>query len=292
MKGATDNLTLAFKSLWGASTVPFCAGAKPAFSHPEFDALSAKISQLCAIGSSGVLHGPNGSGKSYLINYLLDSKLSEKQFKVLVLTHSSLTCSDLLRALSLELQIRPKFRRSDTVAAITEAWKTLGSRWPVLIVEEAQNLSAAALEELRLLSCARLDKVPFSLVLVGDNGLLASLKLGVHAPLRSRLGYCLQLSPLNAQQSRQYVEHGLHSSSIHANPFQHEALELLIQASGGLPRTINHLTQRSMEAAAAQDNVEVTAAHVQVGIDRLPWLVNLLQEHQRCLISRKQPSDS
>jgi general secretion pathway protein A len=278
MKPATDNLTLLFKSLWGASMVPFCAGAKPAFGHPEFEALSAKISQLCAIGSSGVLHGPNGSGKSYLINYLLEAKLSEKQFKVLVLTHSSLSGSDLLRALSLVLEIRPKFRRSDNVAAITEAWKTLGSRWPVLIVEEAQNLSAAALEELRLLSCARLDKVPFSLVLVGDHGLLASLKLGVHAPLRSRLGYCLQLGPLNSQQSRHYVEHALRSASIHASPFQPEALELLIQAGGGLPRTINHLAQRAMEAAAAESSLDVTAAHVQAAIDRLPWLANLLQE--------------
>ena len=278
MKPATDNLTLLFKSLWGASMVPFCAGAKPAFGHPEFEALSAKISQLCAIGSSGVVHGPNGSGKSYLINYLLEAKLSEKQFKVLVLTHSSLSGSDLLRALSLVLEIRPKFRRSDNVAAITEAWKTLGSRWPVLIVEEAQNLSAAALEELRLLSCARLDKVPFSLVLVGDHGLLASLKLGVHAPLRSRLGYCLQLGPLNGQQSRHYVEHALRSASIHASPFQPEALELLIQAGGGLPRTTNHLAQRAMEAAAAESSLDVTAAHVQAGIDRLPWLANLLQE--------------
>lgn len=274
----TDNLALIFKSLWGASTIPFCAGAKPAFEHPQFEALSARIAQLCAIGSSGVLYGPNGGGKSYLISYLLESKLSEKQFKVLVLTHSSLTGSDLLRALSLVLEIRPKFRRSDNVADITEAWKTLGNRWPVLIVEEAQNLSAAALEELRLLACAKLDKVPFSLVLVGDNGLLASLKLGVHAPLRSRLGYCLQLGALNAQQSRQYVEHCLRSASIHSDPFQPDALELLIQASGGLPRTINHLAQRAMEAAAAQSSVDVTADHVHAGIDRLPWLVNLLEQ--------------
>jgi AAA domain len=139
MKPATDNLRLLFKSLWGASTVPFCAGAKPAFEHPDFEALSAKINQLCAIGSSGVLHGPNGSGKSYLINYLLESRLSERQFKTLVLTHSSLSGSDLLRALSLALEIRPKFRRSDNVAAITDAWNTLGSRWPVLIVEEKRH---------------------------------------------------------------------------------------------------------------------------------------------------------
>ena len=278
MKPASDNLSLAFKSLWGASTIPFCAGAKPAFEHPGFEAVSAKISQLCTIGSSGVLYGPNGSGKSYLIHHLLSSKLPEKQFKTLVLTHSSLTGSDLLRALCLQLEIRPKFRRSDNVAAITEAWKALANRWPVLILEEAQNLSAVALEELRLLSCAKLDTVPFSLILVGDNALLANLKLGVHAPLRSRLGYCLELAPLNAQQSRQYVEHALHSASIHASPFQPDALELLIQAAGGLPRTINHLAQRAMEAAASAGSVDVTAAHLQAGIDRLPWLVNLLRE--------------
>jgi type II secretory pathway predicted ATPase ExeA len=257
------------------------------FEHPQFEALSARLSQLCAIGSSGVLYGPNGSGKSYLINYLLNSRLSEKQFKTLVLTHSSLSGSDLLRALCLALEIRPQFRRSDNVEAITQAWKALANRWPVLIVEEAQNLSAVSLEELRLLSCARLDTLPFSLILVGDNTLLAKLKLGVHAPLRSRLGYCLELSVLNAQQSRQYVEHALRNASIHASPFQPEALELLIQAGGGLPRIINHLAQRAMEVAAAQSSIDVTAAHVQAGIDRLPWLVNLLQEQTAAFSSKE-----
>ena len=193
----------------------------------------------------------------------------------MVLTHASLSGSDLLRALCLSLELRPQFRRSDNVAAITQAWKTLGSRWPVLLVEEAQILSAVALEELRLLACAKLEAVPFSLVLIGDPSLLAKLQLGVHAPLRSRLGYSLHLGALDAPQSRQYVEHALRSASIHANPFQPEALELLVQAGGGLPRTINHLAQRAMEAAASVDSVEVSAAHVQAAIDRLPWLVQL-----------------
>lgn len=74
-------------------------------------------------------------------------------------------------------------------------------------------------------------------------------------------------------------EHALRSANIHANPFQPDALELLIQAGGGLPRTINHLAQRAMEAGAAQSSVDVTAAHVQAETDRLPWLLNLLQEH-------------
>ena len=272
---AADKLELVFKRLWGASTIPFCAGAQPAFEHPAFEALTAKLSQLCAIGASGVLHGPNGVGKSYLLYHLLSVKLSDKAFKTVVLTHASLSGSDLLRALCVALDLRPQFRRSDNVAAITQAWKTLGNRWPVLLVEEAQILSAVALEELRLLACAKLEAVPFSLVLIGDPSLLAKLQLGVHAPLRSRLGYSLHLGALDAPQSRQYVEHALRSASVHANPFQPEALELLVQAGGGLPRTINHLAQRAMEAAASVDSVEVSAAHVQAAIDRLPWLVQL-----------------
>jgi hypothetical protein len=42
MKATPDNLDLTFKSLWGASTIPFGAGAKPAFDHPAFEAVSAK----------------------------------------------------------------------------------------------------------------------------------------------------------------------------------------------------------------------------------------------------------
>lgn len=233
------------------------------------------MAQLCAIGASGVLYGPKGVGKSYLLHQLLSAKLADKAFKTVTLTHSSLSGSDLLRALCVALELRPQFRRSDNVAAITEAWKALGSRWPVLLVEEAQNLSAVALEELRLLACAKLEAVPFSLVLIGDPALLAKLQLGVHAPLRSRLGYCLQLGALDAIQSRRYVEHALRSASVHANPFQPEALELLVLAGGGLPRTINHLAQRAMEAAASVDSVEVSAPHVQAALDRLPWLVHL-----------------
>ena len=275
MKPAAAKLELIFKRLWGASTIPFCAGAQPAFEHPAFEAVAAKLGQLCAIGASGMLYGPNGVGKSYLLHQLLSAKLSDKAFKTVTLTHSSLSGSDLLRALCVALELRPQFRRSDNVAAIAEAWKTLGSRWPVLMVEEAQNLSAVALEELRLLACAKLETVPFSLVLIGDPSLLAKLQLGVHAPLRSRLGYCLHLGALDGAQSGRYIEHALRSACIHANPFQPEALELLVQVGGGLPRTINHLAQRAMEAAASVDSVEVSAVHVQAALDRLPWLVQL-----------------
>ena len=56
--------------------------------------------------------------------------------------------------------------------------------WPILILEEAQDLNAAALEELRLLTCARPDtQSPFCLIRVGDEDLLPRLDLGINRAL-------------------------------------------------------------------------------------------------------------
>jgi general secretion pathway protein A len=141
------------------------------------------------------------------------------------------------------------------------------------MLEEAQNLSACAIEEVRLLTCARTDtRPPFSLLLVGDDSLLARLQMGIHRGLLSRLGFCLCLRPLDPAQSRDYIATRLRAVGIRANPFEDNALELLIQAADGLPRALNHLAQRALEEAASAASASISATYVQKALDRLPWL--------------------
>jgi type II secretory pathway predicted ATPase ExeA len=167
-------------------------------------------------------------------------------------------------------------RRSDNVTNIHAAFAQLGSRWPLLVLEEAQNLSAGALEEVRLLTCARSDtRPPFSLLLVGDDSLLPRLQMGINRALISRLGFALAMGRLDPAQSRDYVLARLRAAGVHANPFEDQALELLIQAAGGLPRAINHLAQRALEAAASCATSSISATHVQSALDRLPWLSSM-----------------
>jgi general secretion pathway protein A len=206
----------------------------------------------------------------------LQRSCPEKRYKILSLVHSSLIGSDLIRALCRELGVEPQMRRSDNVDNIHAAFAQLGGRWPLLMLEEAQNLSASALEEVRLLTCARSDtRAPFSLLLVGDDSLLPRLQMGINRALISRLGFALALTRLEPAQSRDYVTSRLRAVGVHANPFEDPALELLIQAAGGLPRAINHLAQRAIEAAAAAATATISAVHVQAAIDRLPWLNSL-----------------
>jgi hypothetical protein len=113
---------------------------------------------------------------------------------------------------------------------------------------------------------------PFSLLLIGEDSLLPRLQMGINHALISRLGFALVLTRLEPAQSREYVSARLRAVGVHSNPFEDQGLELLIQVANGLPRAINHLAQRSIEAAAAAATPTIGAIHVQAALDRLPWL--------------------
>src|ERR1700730_9744207 len=145
--------------------------------------------------------------------------------------------------------------------------------WSSTFLEEAQNFSASALEEVSLLTCARTDtRPPFSLLLIGEDSLLPRLQMGINRALVSRLGFALALTRLDPAQPRDYISARLRAVVFHSNPFEDQALELLIQAASRLPRAINHLAQRAIEAAAATATPTISATHVQAALDRLPWL--------------------
>lgn len=99
--------------------------------------------------------------------------------------------------------------------------------------------------------------------------------LGINAPLLARLSFCLRLEPWSTDQLSGYVQARLEQVGIHANPFEAPALTLLLQAGNGLPRLLNHLAQRALEAAAAQNSRTIAATHVQQAFQLLPWVAQL-----------------
>jgi type II secretory pathway predicted ATPase ExeA len=269
------DLDTALKSLWGASQLPFGAAVEKPYASAAFQQTRHRLQQLVSVHAGGLLHGPNGVGKTLLIQQFLQA-LPDQRYQTLLLSHSSVTGTDLLRLLCRELGQPARMRRSDNVLAIRQAWQQLDRLWPVLVLDEAQNLSATALEEVRLLTCDRRDtQPPFSLLLVGDEQLLPRLQMGVNAPLLARLSFCLRLPPWTAPELTGYLQARLQQVGIHANPFDAAALQLLLQAGNGLPRLLNHLAQRALEEAAAQNSRTITAAHVQRALELLPWVGQL-----------------
>lgn len=265
-------LDLALKTLWGASRWPGFADSSVVVASPSWHDALRRLHQLVAVRASGLVHGPNGVGKSFLVHRWSEA-LSPKQFRLLRLSHSSLMGSDLLRQLVTLGGKKPQYRRGDNVLLLSSLWQEWAPLWPVLVVEEAQDLNPAALEELRLLTCARADtQTPFSLILVGDEELLPRLDLGVNRALLSRLGFCLRLDPWSREALATYLQTRLAEVNVHASPFEAPAEELLLQSAQGSPRLLNGLLQRSLELAATAQRRQVTRADVQSALDTLPWI--------------------
>ena len=245
------------------------------YASETFKETRRRLEQLVGVLACGLLHGPNDVGKTLLVQHFLSS-LPDKRYKPFVLSHSSVTVTDLLRLLCTELGHNPRMRRSDNILLIRQGWQQLERLWPVLVLDEAQNLSATALEEVRLLTCDRRDtQPPFSLLLVGDQQLLPRLRMGINAPLLARLSFCLQLQPWSGQELTGYIQARLQEAGMHTNPFDAAALQLLVQAGNGLPGLLNYLAQRALEEAAAQNCRTATAAHVQRALELLPWVAQI-----------------
>ena len=266
------NLDLALKTLWGATRWPGFADATVVLAPAAWQEALRRLQQLIAVRASGLVHGPHGVGKSFLI-HRWSEQLSPKQYRLLRVSHSTLMGSDLLRQLVSLTGQKPQYRRGDNVLLLAGVWQQWAPLWPILVVEEAQDLNTTALEELRLLTCARADThSPFSLLLVGDQDLLPRLDLGINRALMSRLGFCLRLDPWPREALQNYLEGRLAEVGIHASPYEAPAQELLLQSAQGSPRTVNALLQRSLELAATAQRRQVNRADVQAALDALPWL--------------------
>lgn len=251
--------------------MPFGKQARVPFQWPAFEQAQRRLLQAIAIKSSGVLTGANGTGKSFLLAHCL-KKLPDKHYAVFHLHHTSLTGGDILRSLCFQLGHKPRFRRSDTIELIGHCWEKLEGRFPLLVIDEAQNLSAPAFEELRLLGCSNLDaRSLFGLILAGDQELLPRLQMGINRSLLTRLGFCIELHTLDPQQALGYIQSRLREVSMSEETFEPTACQMLWQASAGIVRTINLLARQALQIAAEEDSAKIGPKHVHSAIEQIPW---------------------
>jgi type II secretory pathway predicted ATPase ExeA len=124
-------------------------------------------------------------------------------------------------------------------AKLYELFET-GKR-PVLIIDEAQLIPGkATFEELRLLTNFQLDdRNLLALVLIGQSELRERLDRRQYRALRQRIGMQYHLGPLDAEETREYVMHRLRVAGRDTPLFDEQALTLLFEHSGGVPRRIN-----------------------------------------------------
>jgi type II secretory pathway predicted ATPase ExeA len=141
----------------------------------------------------------------------------------------------------------------------------------VLIVDEAQNLDAASLETIRLLSNFETTHSKLiQIILAGQPQLLETLKKPELAQLRQRIASLATLHHLDAAETAHYVEHRLHTAgSRDESIFTPDAMELIAQRSKGIPREINNICFNALMFGYAKGSRTINAEIVQQSLAQM-----------------------
>lgn len=279
MKSETDLALLARQ--WGATAVPFgLVNAQDWLESTSAQKALACLSQTAALRSVMLLCGPNGVGKSALVGRWMRS-LDQRLFYPVCLTQATLSGTAILAGLATKLGKPARLFRQRNLQLIEQALGELERRILVVILDEAQNYSPPSLEEVRLLLGLNLPEQPaFALVLIGDEYLLASLKLRHQRALYSRLACQVALAPWTPAQCAQYLNVGLTAVGLSPAVLEPAAGELLSSASGGLPRSLCLLARAAWIAAATAKAQKILPVHVQAALEAVPCVPGLVPQAQ------------
>ena len=190
-----------------------------------------------------VITGEIGSGKTTLIRHLLNQL--EDDVTVGLLNSGHLEKGELLRWVLLSFGL--EYQDKDRIALYDQFTRFLIDQYArnkrtVLIVDEAQNLDADVLEELRLLSNLNADKDQvLQTVLVGQPELRSLLKRPELKQLLQRVSVDFHLTGLSEKDSLAYIYHRTRCAGRKKPLFTKNACYLLYHASKGIPRLINSL---------------------------------------------------
>jgi general secretion pathway protein A len=133
----------------------------------------------------------------------------------------------------------------------------------VLIIDEAQNLSADALEQVRLLTNLETETQKLlQIILIGQPELRDSLARPELRQLAQRITARYHLRPLDAHGTGAYLRHRLTTAGAKRFPFTADAVKRIHRHSGGVPRLINVIAERALLGGYAQDLLAVDAKTV------------------------------
>jgi type II secretory pathway predicted ATPase ExeA len=236
----------------------------PATSHEQ--TLARLLQALADDEGMVLLTGEPGTGKTLLCHCLLE-RLGPGVASAFVTNSHTGGRAGLLQAILYDLGQPYEGRGEQELRlALTELLlRNYGAgRRAVLIMDEAQNLAAELLEELRLLANLEGRRArAFQVVLVGQPELLETLRRPDLKALAQRLAVRARLAPLGVEEAADYLLHQLRASGGRPEAIlTDEALEVLARASRGVPRLLNQAAHQALALAftAGAEVVDAEAA--------------------------------
>lgn len=259
-----------FESYFGLSRHPFQLSPDPSFFYGSRGHKRAySYLQYGLYQSEGfiVLTGEVGAGKTTLIRNLLND-LDPKRVVAAQLVSTQLDADSMLRAVATAFGLAVREQSKARVLAELEAFLVSlvpQNKRALLVVDEAQNLAPDAVEELRMLSNFQIqNRTLLQSFLIGQPELRLLMRSASMQQLKQRVLAAYHLGPLDADDTRAYIEHRLKQVGWKNDPsFEDDAFALIHSYTGGIPRRINTLCTRVLLSAFLSEKHVVTKADLQ-----------------------------
>lgn len=220
-----------------------------------------------------VITGEIGAGKTMLVRNLF-RKLEHEDVVAAQIVSTQLDADDMLRAVAAAFGLEQEGLSKATLLKKLESYllsvHRQGKR-ALLVVDEAQNLSPRAVEELRMLSNFQHGNEPLlQSFLLGQPEFRATLQSEELQQLKQRVIASYHLSAMDAAETRAYIQHRLDLVGWQGDPsISDAAYQLIHEFTGGIPRRINTLCDRLMLLGFLAEKHHFDRADVQEVIDDL-----------------------
>lgn len=279
-----NSLSLTYEPDYGLHEKPFSLSSDPRFLYKSpahasaFERLHAGIRRREGLI---VLTGDIGTGKTTLCRAVLE-KLDRRTFSTFV-PDPFVSREDFLKTLLVDFGVMSTADlRGGRLAGASRAeltyplYEFLDALVPlqafaVLVIDEAQHLSLPLLEEIRILSELERREKLLQVVLVGQPELRSNLKLPQMRQVDQRVSVQCELRPLDLDEVRRYIDHRLDvaSSRERCVEFVESSIQVIAEASGGVPRVINRICDRALHHGWEKGANHIDADLVRRAVDDL-----------------------
>ncbi len=258
-----------YEAFFGLTARPFQLSPDPSYYYASKQHRRAKAYLEYGVSRNEgfiVITGEIGAGKTMVLRSLIQG-LDGSNVITGHLVTTQLGAEDTLRMVGAAFGFRvkdvPKSELLITLEAFLISQTSKGKRC-LLIVDEAQNLTPRAVEELRMLSNFQFgNQALLQSFLVGQPEFREILQRPEMEQFRQRVAATCHIGPLDAEETRGYVEHRLRCAGSKGKPsFEPAAFEAIFKASGGIPRRINAVCDRLLLGGFLAGRTALTVADV------------------------------
>ena len=258
-----------YEQHFGLTERPFSIAPDPRFLYMSPQHREALAHLLFGVGSGGgfvQLTGEVGTGKTTICRCLVEQLPDDVD--VALILNPRVSGLELVASLCDELKI-PYPKDTSSIKVLTDALNAYlltshaNGRRTVLILDEAQSLSAEALEEVRLLTNLETTREKLlQIVLVGQPELRDLLARDDLRQLAQRITARYHLLPISREETGAYIHHRLQICGSSDTVFKERAIDTVHKLSQGIPRLINILCDRAMLGAFVEGRHAVDTAVV------------------------------